>query len=217
MASNIRKQMNRSRYDAERLMRTEFARVQTEATAEQLKDSGAEYYIFISPNTERKNAGIVAPKGVRLPNACAVCEDLNGEVFKVSEMEIGLNAPPMHPNCFCSIAEYKDEGEYEQWLSWLENGGTSAEYNAMKEGYTPSAPRTGAGSDTLKHAFSLMLALIPSGQVSPQKVQDIQQTLISYDEDEAYRLWLELGHTKKKWRKMSEEDRLQWYVEMIYR
>lgn len=206
MASNIRKQTNRSRYDAERLMRTEFARVQTEATLQQLRDSGAEYYIFIAPN----------------PRACPICKELNNKVFKVSEAEIGLNAPPIHPNCFCSIAEYKDRSEYNEWLNFLANGGTSEQYNAMVNGYSVNAPRNkdgtikkSGGSETLKKAFSLMLSLIPEN-ASPQKAQEIQQTLITYDEDEAYKLWLELGHTKKKWQSMTEEQRLEWYVEMIY-
>lgn len=223
MASNIRKQTNRSRYDAERLMRTEFARVQTEATLEQLRDSGAEFFIYIAPNAERANAGIKG-KGIRLPEACPVCKELNNKVFRVDEAEIGLNAPPMHPNCYCTIAEYKDESEYENWLSWLENGGTSEEYNAMQNGYALNAPRNAngtikksGGSDLLKKAFALMLALIPDEEASPQKAQEIQETLANYDEDEAYRLWLELGHTKKKWRSMSEEQRLDWYVEQIHR
>lgn len=198
MASNIRKQTGRSRYDAERLMRTEFARVQTEATLQQLKDSGAKYYIFIASN----------------PRACPICKELNQKVFKVSEAEIGLTAPPIHPNCFCNIAEYKDESEYEKWLTFLENGGTSEQYNAMQNGY-PNFRTGGSASDTLKKAFSLMLALIPD-EASPEKAQEVQQTLITYDEDEAYRLWLELGHTKKKWQKMTEEQRLEWYVEMIH-
>lgn len=206
MATNIRKQTDRSRYDAERLMRTEFARVQTEATLEQLRDSGAKYYIFIAPN----------------PRACPICKELNNKVFKVSEAEVGLNAPPIHPNCFCTIAEYKDETEYNEWLTWLENGGTSEEYNAWKNGYTTNAPRNedgtirkSGGSSILQKAFALTLALIPDG-ISPQKVQEVQNTLVTYDMDEAHRLWLELGHTEKKWKQMTEEQRLEWYIEYIH-
>lgn len=200
MASNIRKQTNRSRYDAERLMRTEFARVQTEATLQQLRDSGAKLYIFIAPN----------------PRACPICKELNNKIFKVSDAEIGLNAPPIHPMCFCSIAEYKDESEYEKWLRFLENGGTSEQYNAMQNGYYNNASRSmGGGSDILKKAFNLMLALVPE-QASPQKAQEIQQTIMTYDEDEAYRLWLELGHSKKKWQKMTDEQKLEWYVGIIH-
>ena len=36
------------------------------------------------------------------PSACGLCKPLDGKTFKVSKMESGLNAAPMHPNCRCS-------------------------------------------------------------------------------------------------------------------
>jgi hypothetical protein len=63
---------------------------------------------------------------------CEHCSDLNGKRFKVSEMEIGKNAPPLHPNCRCSIAPYEDSAEYDEWLENLENGGTTEEWENQK-------------------------------------------------------------------------------------
>jgi hypothetical protein len=63
---------------------------------------------------------------------CEHCSDLNGKHFKVSEMEIGKNAPPLHPNCRCSIAPYEDSAEYDEWLENLENGGTTEEWEKQK-------------------------------------------------------------------------------------
>jgi hypothetical protein len=42
----------------------------------------------------------------------------------------GENAPPMHPHCRCSTAAYEDSAEYEAWLDYLANGGTTAEWNS---------------------------------------------------------------------------------------
>lgn len=36
-----------------------------------------------------------------LVNVCDVCDALNGKVFKMSEIEFGLNYPPLHPYCNC--------------------------------------------------------------------------------------------------------------------
>jgi hypothetical protein len=44
----------------------------------------------------------------------------------------GTNAPPMHPHCRCSTAAYEDSAEYEAWLDFLANGGTTEEWNAQK-------------------------------------------------------------------------------------
>lgn len=47
----------------------------------------------------------------------------------------GENAPPMHPNCRCSVAAYMDDESYQEWLdSYKEHGLTYEEYNQMVEG-----------------------------------------------------------------------------------
>lgn len=48
---------------------------------------------------------------------CSVCAELNGEHFPVSKLQIGVNAPPMHEGCHCSIAAWSDRKEYEEWLN----------------------------------------------------------------------------------------------------
>lgn len=50
---------------------------------------------------------------------CEVCGKLNGKHFSISKFEIGVNAPPMHEGCRCSIAAYSDRSEYEKWLNSL--------------------------------------------------------------------------------------------------
>lgn len=117
MAQNIKKKYEVSYRDAHRLVVTELRRVQTDVARDQYKESGIEKYEFCAVN----------------PNACPLCKMLDGNVYFVSEMQAGLNAPPIHPNCHCTTAPKVDETGYEQWLSWLESGGTTAQWDAMTE------------------------------------------------------------------------------------
>lgn len=101
-----------AKYAAERLMRTELARVQTEAQKQSFEKNGFSQYTFIT------NGG-----------CCAICEGLSGKHFKVEKMMPGENAPPMHPHCRCSTAAYEDSAEYEAWLVYLDKGGTTEQWN----------------------------------------------------------------------------------------
>ncbi|ANK59822.1 minor capsid protein [Loigolactobacillus backii] len=42
-------------------------------------------------------------------STCNDCEDMDGTVFNVDDMEQGVNAPPFHPNCQCDIVEVPDD------------------------------------------------------------------------------------------------------------
>ena len=37
-----------------------------------------------------------------LGGGCEICQALNGQAFKLSEAEAGVNLPPIHPNCKCT-------------------------------------------------------------------------------------------------------------------
>lgn len=50
-------------------------------------------------------------------NCCEICASLNGRHFSVSDLRIGVNAPPMHEGCCCSVAAYTNPEEHEKWLS----------------------------------------------------------------------------------------------------
>ena len=65
-------------------------------------------------------------------NCCNICAALNGKHFPLSEFKIGVNAPPMHEGCTCSIAAYSDRSEYEAWLDFVSKGGTTKQWEAMK-------------------------------------------------------------------------------------
>ena len=98
-------------YNTERLMRTELARVQTEAQRQSFERNGFTEYTFLA-----------------LADCCDICAAINGKHFKVKDMMPGENAPPLHPHCRCSTSAYEDSKEYEAWLDYLSQGGSTAEW-----------------------------------------------------------------------------------------
>lgn len=87
----LRDLFNVTKYQAERLMRTESARIQIEIQKMSYEQYGYEEYEFIAE-----------------PSACSICKPLDGKIFKTKKMQPGENAPTMHPNCRCSTAAYYD-------------------------------------------------------------------------------------------------------------
>lgn len=114
----IRKKFDVSRCNAERLLRTEIARVQTQAQAESYEVNGIDEYEYIACS---------------LKDVCPLCKEMDGKVFKLKDMEIGENAPPLHPNCHCATAPHSDRNEYEKWLDGLANGDHSLRFDEWKE------------------------------------------------------------------------------------
>ena len=119
LARELQKKFGESEYNSERLMRTELARVQTEAQKQSFERNGFKQYTFIV------NGG-----------CCPLCEDVakkNGGHYYIKDMMPGENAPPMHPNCRCSTAAYEDNEDYEAWMDFLDKGGTTEEWNKLKK------------------------------------------------------------------------------------
>ena len=116
LARELTKVFGTSTFNAERLMRTELARVQTDAQKQSFIRNGFDEYEFIA------NSG-----------CCEHCQEKNGKHFKVSKMMPGENAPPLHPHCRCSTAAYSDDAEYEAWLDYLDKGGSTEEWNALSD------------------------------------------------------------------------------------
>ena len=49
-------------------------------------------------------------------DCCEICAKLKRKHIPVAALKIGVNAPPMHEGCSCSICAYSDRAEYEAWL-----------------------------------------------------------------------------------------------------
>lgn len=107
LARKLRQSFDVSVRDSERLMITEVRRIQTEIQKDSFDRNGFKEYRFISAGDGR---------------VCPECERLHGQHFKISEMQPGENAPPMHPVCRCSTAAWMDGEKYKRWLDALERG-----------------------------------------------------------------------------------------------
>ena len=116
LARDLRRRFNVKISDAERLMRTEMARVQIAAQMKSYAANGIDEFEYIACGGS---------------DVCDICKKLDGKVFKVSKMMISENAPPMHPNCHCSTGVHIDNKEYEDWLNYIESGGTTKEWNSL--------------------------------------------------------------------------------------
>ena len=88
LAGELQKVFGTSRYNAERLLITELARVQTQSQQNAYEQCGYDEYQFIT-------IGV---------GACDICRPMDGRTFKVRDMLVGENAPPLHPNCRCSTS-----------------------------------------------------------------------------------------------------------------
>lgn len=91
LARELRRTIESSVYNSERLLRTETARIQTDVFVYSAKEVGIDQYEWIAE-----------------PDACDVCKGLDGKVFNLKNMVIGENGVPKHPNCRCSQALYFD-------------------------------------------------------------------------------------------------------------
>lgn len=119
LARHLTKRFGVSAYNAERLMVTELARVQTEAQKQSFIRNGFDEYVYVA-----------CTKG----DVCPICKGLDDKHFKVDDMMPGENAPPMHPNCHCSTAAYMDDKLYEEWLnSYKEHGLNFEDWKASRE------------------------------------------------------------------------------------
>lgn len=100
LARHLKERFGVSRYNAERLIRTEMARVQTESAKRSMEENEFEEYEFMAEG-----------------NACPICRAIDGKHYRVKDMLPGTNAAPMHPNCRCAVTPYMDRKAFENWLS----------------------------------------------------------------------------------------------------
>ena len=76
---------------ANTLVRTELSHIQTVAAKQRYQDYGLTEYEILGNDDD--SCG----------NHSVDCHKMDGKRFLYSEMNVGVNAPPFHPNCKCSI------------------------------------------------------------------------------------------------------------------
>lgn len=96
IAEDVSKECGVEYKSALRLVTTESGHIANEATFDSYREHGVERYKYVADLSEK---------------TCPICGSLDGQVFKNSEMQEGVNYPEMHPNCRCTtVADYdKDE------------------------------------------------------------------------------------------------------------
>ena len=100
VARELRRQFDISQKQAERLMRTESARVHAECAVKSMEKNGVTKYEWVSE-----------------PSACKICGPLDSKIFEVKGAEFGnVNHPlfPLHPNCRCAVIAVIDKAESEK-------------------------------------------------------------------------------------------------------
>lgn len=55
---------------------------------------------------------------------CELCEALDGQVFKLSDYQVGVTAPPFHPWCRCCTCPYFEDITSERWARDVVTGRT---------------------------------------------------------------------------------------------
>lgn len=80
-------------YISKMVARTMITETAADSEAETLEETGSDEYEFQAGLDER---------------TCDICGMLDGRKFKLSEREAGVNCPPMHLNCRCTISAVLD-------------------------------------------------------------------------------------------------------------
>ena len=79
-----------------RLMRTEYNLLMNEAISDGYKACGINQYKILATLDDRTSE---------------ICQEMDGEIFDVSEKEVGVNYPPFHPNCRTTTIPYFEPDE----------------------------------------------------------------------------------------------------------
>src|SRR5690606_21096934 len=94
-AKDLAERMQVTYTSAERIVRTESSFVTHQATWESYKASGVvDKYEYLATLDDRTSE---------------ICRDMDGKVFRLSEKQVGINYPPLHPNCRSTVVPYFDD------------------------------------------------------------------------------------------------------------
>lgn len=88
-AREIKNKFQTSTYNAMRLVRTESTHTHEQAAKEFYKETDCSEYEFLAHLDDRTSA---------------ICTEENGTIHKIKDAVVGVNYPPMHPNCRSTTA-----------------------------------------------------------------------------------------------------------------
>lgn len=100
-AARLASKMGVGQYQAVRLIQTEATAVATMADRDSFQSLGVEKVEYV--------ATLEA-------HTCPTCGGLDGKVFAISEVAASMTAPPMHPNCRCTLVPYFEDEKGRRWM-----------------------------------------------------------------------------------------------------
>lgn len=100
-AARLASKMGVGQYQAVRLIQTEATAVATMADRDSFQSLGVEKVEYV--------ATLEA-------HTCPTCGGLDGKVFTLKEVAAGMTAPPMHPNCRCTLVPYFEDEKGRRWM-----------------------------------------------------------------------------------------------------
>lgn len=114
-ARQIRERFGVAKYYASRLARTEMNYFNNQADAMAYEEMGIDKYVYVAILDSRTSE---------------ICQSLDNKVFNYKDMEIGVNYPPMHPNCRSTTRGYLGE-EAEKLLKRKAKNPITGEYEII--------------------------------------------------------------------------------------
>ena len=94
MTKTVKDRFGAAEYAAARLVNTEAAYFASEGSRQSYDVLGLKKYQILATLDDR---------------TCDICADLDGQVFDMGDYEVGLTAPPFHPNCRTTTIPYIDD------------------------------------------------------------------------------------------------------------
>lgn len=93
LVKQLQKDMDVGFREADRIARTELTYIQNQSTYNKYKEAGIERYEFLAEIDERTSD---------------ICRETNGKIFRMSDAQVGVNYPPLHPNCRSTVLAVLD-------------------------------------------------------------------------------------------------------------
>lgn len=176
MAGMLKKEMGTSFNNAFRLIRTESAFIQGDinksAYMEAAEELGLEYYKYDAFLDSRTSD---------------ICRELDGKLFKVSEMQIGVNAPPMHPNCRSTTQLLLDDDDIKEPVKVLTEFKDFEKFNRKAYGLADAARNTDKPLQYARNIYdkNTLNSFYKIGTLSPQQKKllntDVSEVKLSLD------------------------------------
>ena len=115
--NRLAKKFGTSKANAQRLLKTEIARINADTQLAMFKENKFTHMIFVAE-----------------PGACNICGPLDQKAIPIDDVEKGVNMFPMHPNCRCSAYGHIK-------MDYKAGGSTLDEYE-LQEGEKPEPEKT---------------------------------------------------------------------------